>query len=57
MGVTSTGSGRRWAIIPCLRYADAVRALDFLYDAFGFERHAAHPDENNPSIIHHVQLA
>ncbi len=44
------------AIIPCLRYCDAVRAIDFLCDAFGFERHAVFADDADPSIIHHAQL-
>lgn len=44
------------AIIPCLRYADAPAAIDFLCDAFGFERHAVYADDKDPSIIHHAQL-
>jgi uncharacterized glyoxalase superfamily protein PhnB len=47
----------RPAIIPCLRYADAPAAIDFLCDALGFARHAVHADEADPSIIHHAQLA
>jgi uncharacterized glyoxalase superfamily protein PhnB len=42
--------------IPCLRYADAPAAIAFLCDAFGFTRHAVHPDDADPSIIHHAQL-
>ena len=44
------------AIIPGLRYQDAPRAIDFLCEAFGFERHAVYPDPNDPSIIMHAQL-
>jgi len=44
------------AIIPCLRYADAPRAIDFLCEAFGFERHAVYADDKDPNIIHHAQL-
>jgi uncharacterized glyoxalase superfamily protein PhnB len=44
------------AIIPCLRYRDAPAAIDFLYRAFGFERHAVYADPENPSVIHHAQL-
>jgi uncharacterized glyoxalase superfamily protein PhnB len=44
------------AIIPGLRYKDAPRAIDFLCEAFGFERHAVYPDPNDPSIIMHAQL-
>jgi uncharacterized glyoxalase superfamily protein PhnB len=43
-------------VIPCLRYANAPAAIDFLCDAFGFSRHAIHPDEADPTIIHHAQL-
>lgn len=43
-------------VIPCLRYADAPAAIDFLCAAFGFARHAVHPDEADPMIIHHAQL-
>ena len=44
------------AIIPCLRYADAPAAIDFLCAAFGFERHAVYADDKDPSLIHHAQL-
>jgi uncharacterized glyoxalase superfamily protein PhnB len=44
------------AIIPCLRYADAPAAIDFLCNAFGFERHAVHADDKDPAIVHHAQL-
>ena len=44
------------AIIPCLRYDDAPAAIDFLCNAFGFERHAVYADAANPAIIHHAQL-
>jgi len=41
------------AIIPCLVYADAPRAIDHLCDAFGFSRHAVHVEGD---IVHHAQL-
>lgn len=44
------------ALIPCLRYADAPAAIDFLCRAFGFERQAVYTDEGDPSIVHHAQL-
>lgn len=44
------------AIIPCLRYADAPAAIDFLCDAFGFTRHAVYPDDADPTLIHHAKL-
>ena len=40
-------------IIPCLRYRDAVAAIDWLCTAFGFERHAVYADGNT---VHHAQL-
>lgn len=43
-------------VIPCLRYADAPAAIAFLCDSFGFERHAVHTDDADPSIVHHAQL-
>lgn len=44
------------AIIPCLRYRDAQGAITFLCDAFGFQRHAVHADDKDPSVVHHAQL-
>lgn len=44
------------AVIPCLWYRNAPAAIDFLCDAFGFERHAVYADDKAPSIIHHAQL-
>jgi len=41
------------AIIPCLVYADAPRAIHFLCAAFGFTRHAVHADGD---VVHHAQL-
>jgi uncharacterized glyoxalase superfamily protein PhnB len=46
----------RPALIPCLRYADAPAAINFLCAAFGFQRQAIHADADNPAIIHHAQL-
>lgn len=43
-------------IIPCLRYADAPAAIDFLCAAFGFEKHSVYADDKDPSLIHHAQL-
>ena len=46
----------RPALIPCLRYRDAPAAIDFLCDAFGFERHAVHADPADTTLVHHAQL-
>lgn len=43
-------------VIPCLRYADAPAAIDFLCEAFGFVRHAVYADDADLGIIHHAQL-
>ena len=42
------------SLIPSLRYADAAKAIDWLCDAFGFERHLVVPGENG--AIAHAQL-
>jgi len=42
------------SIIPTLRYDDAATAIDWLCDAFGFERHLVVPGENG--TIDHAQL-
>ena len=40
-------------IIPCLRYDDAPRMIDWLCQAFGFEAQAVHADGDT---VHHAQL-
>ncbi len=40
-------------IIPCLRYRNAHVAIDWLCEAFGFQRMLIHADER---IVHHAQL-
>lgn len=44
------------ALIPGLRYVNAPAAIDFLCNAFGFERHAVYADEADPKLILHAQL-
>lgn len=46
----------RHDIIPCPRYEDAPRAIDFLCNAFGFERQAVFADPEDSRIVHHAQL-
>lgn len=41
------------AIIPCLVYENAPRAIDFLCRAFGFTRHAVFGEGD---VVHHAQL-
>ncbi|MPZ88742.1 MAG: hypothetical protein GEU81_11845 [Nitriliruptorales bacterium] len=42
------------SVIPVPIYDDARRAIEFLVDAFGFERHAVYEDEDG--TIAHVEL-
>lgn len=42
------------SIIPTMRYANATRMIDWLCDAFGFERHAVY--EDGEGGIAHAQL-
>ena len=41
-------------VIPCLRYRHALKAIDWLCDAFGFQRHAVYADGD---VVHHAQLS
>jgi uncharacterized glyoxalase superfamily protein PhnB len=43
-------------IIPGFRYVDAVAAIGFLCEAFGFARHAVYADDSDPAVIHHAEL-
>jgi len=42
------------SVIPSLRYRDAAKAIDWLCDAFGFERHLVVPGDDGG--IAHAQL-
>jgi uncharacterized glyoxalase superfamily protein PhnB len=46
----------RHEIIPNLRYADALDAIDFLCRAFGFERRAVYVSDTDPTVVQHAQL-
>lgn len=50
----ATPAATRVSMIPCLCYRDAPAAIDWLCRAFGFEKHAVYPDENQG--IAHAQL-
>ena len=41
-------------IVPCLRYRDAPKAIDWLCAAFGFEKQLVVPGENGTIV--HAQL-
>jgi uncharacterized glyoxalase superfamily protein PhnB len=40
------------AIIPTLRYSDVPRAIDWLCDAFGFERHLLVADDDGDGVVY-----
>lgn len=42
------------AVVPCLRYRDAPKAIEWLCAAFGFEKQAVYP--NDDGSIAHAQL-
>jgi uncharacterized glyoxalase superfamily protein PhnB len=42
-------------IVPCLRYRDAPRAIDWLCRVFGFEKRMATPEQDG--IVHHAELS
>lgn len=44
------------SIIPCLRYPNALEAIDFLCKAFGFEEQVVYRNAENPTIVDHAQL-
>lgn len=48
-------SKSRANVIPCPRYADAPRAIEWLCDTFGFEQHLVVPGEDN--TVRHAQLS
>ena len=41
-------------IIPSLRYDDALKAIDWLCNAFGFEKQAVYADDKG--VVQHAQL-
>ena len=51
--MTSQASDTTCTIIPSLRYRNALAMIDWLCNAFGFERHAVYADGDT---VHHAQL-
>ena len=49
---TSTTNQARSAIIPSLRYRDALAAIDWLIKAFGFEKQAVYLGPDNTTVMH-----
>ena len=52
--MTSTAKSTRSTVIPCLRYRDAPKAIEWLCTVFGFEKHLVVP--NDDGTIAHAQL-
>lgn len=50
----NTSERTRPNIIPTLRYRDSAAAVEWLCDAFGFERHLVVPGDDGS--VHHAQL-
>ena len=51
--MSSQASDTTCTIIPCLRYRNALSMIDWLCNAFGFEKHVVYADGE---IVHHAQL-
>ena len=49
---SSTNNQARSAIIPSLRYRDALAAIDWLIRAFGFEKNAVYLGPDNTTVMH-----
>ena len=53
--MAANAKGTRATVIPAMRYRDAPAAIEWLCEAFGFERHLIVPGENG--TIAHAQLS
>lgn len=54
--MTNTTNTTRTALWPCLSFRDARAMVDFLVNAFGFQRTALYAREGDPSIVEHGEL-
>lgn len=52
-GMTSRSKTFVW---PVLTYADAPAAIDFLVEAFGFDKGAIHSADDDPSVVSHGEM-
>ncbi len=52
--MSSLAKDTKATMIPAIRYRDAAAAIDWLCEAFGFERHLVVPGEGG--AIDHAQL-
>ena len=53
--MSSTAKNTRATVVPCLRYRDAPKAIEWLCSTFGFERQLVVPNEDG--TIAHAQLS
>ena len=53
--MSSTAKPTRATVIPCLRYRDAPKAIEWLCSVFGFEKQLVVPNEDG--TIAHAQLS
>ena len=51
--MSGTAANTICTIIPSLHYRDALRAIDWLCNAFGFKKHLVHAEGE---VVHHAQL-
>lgn len=49
-------SRARASVWPVLTFVDAPAAIDFLVEAFGFDRGAVHTVEDDPSVVTHCEM-
>jgi uncharacterized glyoxalase superfamily protein PhnB len=52
--VPTIAANTKATIIPSLRYRNALRAIDWLCHAFGFEKQAVYSGDDG--VVHHAQL-
>ena len=53
--MSSTAKNTRATVVPCLRYRDAPKAIEWLCSVFGFEKQLVVP--NDDGTIAHAQLS
>jgi uncharacterized glyoxalase superfamily protein PhnB len=53
--MSSLAKNTRATVIPCMGYRDAAAAIEWLCQAFGFEKHAVYPGEGG--TIMHAELS
>lgn len=49
-------SKSKTSVWPILSYTDAPAAIDFLVEAFGFDKGAIHPVDDDPSVVTHGEM-